>query len=165
MTENRAPTGKRTKRMYKLEKLGLFVFLGTRRPNKKTAAATKKTATRTIAKVFHVKGAFSLSEAKNRQTEAEQQSVSWDGTALPDGWVPQLPGDPTLRVIGVRCVRMSDGSTLKLYKLTVCKEEVTKLRKAAKKKLQRIKRENEAAARRDAKRNARLMLHMLGKQI
>jgi hypothetical protein len=85
-----------------------------------------------------------------------------DGSPLPtkeDGWMTTLPNDPTLRVAGIKVVKMADGSALKFYKMLVKPAEVKRLRKQLKKKLQRIARDD----REHAKRDVRALLVMLGK--
>jgi hypothetical protein len=90
----------------------------------------------------------------------QQQPVPIDGTELPaQGWSLTRPTDPELVVCGVRCVKMSDGSTLKLYRVAVRPEAVKARKRKAKKVLQRIQREDAKAARHRVK----LMLIMLGK--
>lgn len=89
------------------------------------------------------------------------EPVTLDGNALPsgEGWMRQIPDDKTLYVAGVKNVRMSDGSAVKFYRMMVKKDEVKRLRKQTKKKLQRIACDD----REHAKRDVRALLVLLGK--
>jgi hypothetical protein len=99
-----------------------------------------------------------------RKTEPEPV----DGQPLPDpaeGWVPDSPKqDATLTLAAVKSIRMSDGTTRKFYLMAVPVSEVREMKKRAKRVARQIKRDNEAAAKKSAKRAARAVLFALGKQ-
>jgi hypothetical protein len=97
------------------------------------------------------------------------EPVPIDGTALPDpaeGWTPDKPkADTTLCVSAVKTIRMSDGSSKKFYRMSVPVAEVRDMKNRVRKLRRRIKRENEAAAKKEARRAARAVLFALGKQV
>jgi len=96
------------------------------------------------------------------------EAVPIDGQPLPDaaeGWTPDKPkADKTLCVSAVKTVRMTDGSSKKFYRMSVPVAEVAAMKRRAKKAATRIKRENETAAKKEARRAARAVLLALGKQ-
>jgi hypothetical protein len=82
-----------------------------------------------------------------------------------EGWVADQPKqDPTLRISRITVVRYDDGNTQKFYLMSVSAEEIEQMKKRAKRTARRIKRENEAAAKKEARRAARAVLFALGKQ-
>jgi len=137
--------GKKTKRMRRLAKQGLFAFLATDKP------------------VTH-RPLLALEEQQRKlwQKRGEQQPVALDGKPLPnraDGWMLSIPNDSELFVTAITCLKLSDGTNCRWYRMMVKPQVVKAKRKAAKKLMQRIEREN----REMAKRRVRALLIMLGK--
>jgi hypothetical protein len=97
-----------------------------------------------------------------------QEPVPVDGQPLPDpgeGWTPDKPkADKTLCVSAVKTIRMSDGSSRKFYRMSVPVSEVREMKNRVRKLRRRIKKEDQAAAQKNARRAAREVLFALGKQ-
>jgi hypothetical protein len=96
------------------------------------------------------------------------EPVPIDRQPLPDaaeGWTPDKPkADGTLCVSAVKTIRMSDGSSRKFYRMSVPVAEVRDMKNRVRKLRRRIKKEDQAAAKKSAKRAARVVLLALGKQ-
>lgn len=154
----------KTKRMRRLAKKGLFVFLDLPKPRarskKKTAVALPK---ETMAKLFYTKGDFSVTEVKRQKSEhSTEEPQPIDGSSLPsssDGWCPVIPQGDGLYVAGVKVIRLSDGSCLKLYRVLVKPSVI----KAQKKRLKRLKQRIERDDNKAARQRVRLTLLLLGK--
>ncbi|HTS06794.1 MAG TPA: hypothetical protein VMP68_14540 [Candidatus Eisenbacteria bacterium] len=149
--------------MYKLRKLGLFAFISLPAPAKHKVPAARRPAPST-AKLFYSKGELNLIEVKRQNEQTNEDPIPVDGLPLPDaseGWMQTRSSDPELHCVGVRCIRLTDGSHLKYFKMLV-KPSVMKRKKA---KLRRKLRELDQGIARAAKQEARLTLWMMGKQV
>lgn len=101
-------------------------------------------------------------EALFEREEEEQVTVD-DLPRAQDGWRDVRPvGDPELLVDRVLVAR-TQGECKKFFHVTVTRASVKKRRTRAKKMLQRIRREDREAAKKQAKRQARLFMALLGK--
>jgi hypothetical protein len=153
--------------MRRLQKAGLFSYL----PSPKTPKKTKKPAAtaQTIAKLCFEHGELNVSEVKRQKKLAaygNAEPVPVDGQTLPsssEGWQEERTTNPELYCAAVRVIRLTDGSSVKLFKVLIRPDVLAQKRKAAKKLLKRVKRENRQAADVAAKRKVRALLFALGK--
>jgi hypothetical protein len=114
----------------------------------------------------------SHSRTKRREMQRDgelttQTATTADGSTLPstaDGWQQTRPDNPELYISAVRTVRMTDGSSVKLFKVLIRPEVLKAKQRTAKKLLKRARRDNAEAEAKQAKRHVRLMLALLGKR-
>jgi hypothetical protein len=157
----------KTRRMRRMAKRGLFVFLDLPKPpvrsKKKAATPAAAMPKEEKSKLFHSKGELSVIEVKRQKLEhSTEDAQSFDGSALPsssDGWRPVIPQGDGLYVAGVKVIRLSDGSCLKLYRVLVKPSVI----KAQKKRLKRLKNRIERDDEKAAKRRVKMLLLMIGK--
>jgi hypothetical protein len=124
-----------------------------------------------------VNGEESLSNSQMKRADMQEEG-QWakrrqqfdrthDGQPLPseeDGWYETVPPKPEeLSMVGVKKVKMSDGSARTFRKWIIKKDVLEQKRKKAKKLLKRVKRENAEAARKEAKQRVRLIMALMGK--
>jgi hypothetical protein len=153
---------KKTRRMYKLRKAGLFVFLKLPAP-KKAAPATPKLGRECKSKLFYSKGELTVIELKQQhyKTEHNEDPAPFDGTAkrdATDGWV-EFDDNPELFAAAICIVPMSDGTRKRLYRMQIRPSILEAKRKRVANLLRDVHRDDAKAA----KRRVRMTLLLMGK--
>lgn len=109
--------------------------------------------------------ASQLKRAVLRDRVADEQTAAlqpFDGGPLPDpadGWLTSIPDDVELHLVGVRCIRMTDGSSVRYYRVLM-RGSVLKKKRA---KLRRKLRELDQSLAKVAKQETRTLLFLMGK--
>jgi hypothetical protein len=154
---------KKTRRMYRLRKLGLFVFLKLPAPKKKkTAAPTampKQYRTERKPVLFHSNTTMSVIELKQRDIPHEDPQP-FDGTAKrdsTDGWV-EFDDNPELFAAGICIVPTNEGPR-RLYRMRIRPSVLAAKRKRVANLLRDVHRDDAKAA----KRRVRMTLYAMGK--
>lgn len=155
---------KKTRRMYKLRKLGLFVFLKLPAPKKKTAATPKpkqyRTRTERKPVLFYEKGDLNVIEAKQQRDITIEDPQPFDGTAkrdAVDGW-GEFVDDPELYAAAICIVPTNDGPRKK-YRMMIRPSVL----KAKQKRVANLLRDIERDDAKAAKRRVRMTLYAMGK--
>ena len=142
-----------------MAKAGLFAFVIL--PTKKKAAP-RKLGTEIKANLFYEKGDLNVIEAKQQYKVEHNEPLPVDGQPLPDhseGWMLTRVSDPELHCVAVRCIRLTDGTNVKYFKMLVL-PSVMKTKRA---KLRRKMRELDKSIAKAAKQEARLTLFLMSK--
>jgi hypothetical protein len=146
--------------------------------HKKLRQSFEKKQAASLFYTHNVDGVEAKSNAAQKRIDM-QENGQWvkrktepttaDGQPLPsaeDGWLESLPPKPEeLAMVGVKTVKMSDGSVRTFRKWIIRKDVLAQKRKAVKKLKKRIAREDAEAEAAAAKRRVRLQLALMGKKL
>jgi hypothetical protein len=144
---------KKTRRMYRLRKLGLFIFLKlpAAPPKKKATTPTPKPKYRTERKptLFYEKGDLNVIEAKQQSATEDPAPIDCQMPDPAEGWSTTRPDSDELYISAVKVVRQPSGEFTKYFKVLVRPEVL--LARAKQMELERIEKEKQEALEYEAK--------------
>lgn len=153
---SRVPSGKKNRRMRRLSKLGLFVFLPVKavcRTRHGTPPTPRLKEVIPVEPVEPTGVLLSHSQLKRAAIAArtEDEQTPTPDTLLPssaDGWQETVPNNAELHVVGITVIRKLDGSCQRYYRVLVKPSVVKAKRRRAQNLLRDIERDNAKAAKR-----------------